>query len=191
MHRLLGGLADLRKARDQGVVLVLPSGVLGQQDPVAVGHGHDDRRADLREDHVAAVRAGQHAQLAVVAGGMSAAPAELVVPVPHVQVPGGHLRVHGVFRVEPAVGAHVVVGKALGKGRVRRKLRQEVGRFIDGEQVHAALDGTLHLFPVRQQDLIFPQGDENAPLAEGADLCAGADGLGVILVVQVAGCDFL
>ena len=93
--------------------------------------------------------------------------------------------------MQPSVGAHAVVAEALWERCIRTQLRQEVGRFIDGEQVHAAQDGSLQLLPFRQDHLAVPQRDEDLPVPEGAYLCAGADVLGMVLVVQMSGRDFL
>ena len=114
VNGLLGGLAELGKARDErrarraGAVRVLR-----EQQVVAVRHRHDDRGVDAREDHIAAPGAVHHALVDVVLERRAAAAAEPRVAVPAAQVPradrgeGDLLRLLGAENIDVAVGPAV------------------------------------------------------------------------------------
>ena len=82
-HGLLKALSKLGEARDKRRALRAGTvGVLGQKQVVPVRHGHDDRRVDAREDHVAALGTAHHALVFVVDELFSAAAAVARVAVP-------------------------------------------------------------------------------------------------------------
>ena len=60
VHRVLNRLTDLIKARDERILFERPTAIAREQQPVAVMHGDDDGRADLRVDGVFALEVMEH-----------------------------------------------------------------------------------------------------------------------------------
>ena len=114
VYGLLKALGKLGEARDKRRALRAGTvGVLGQKQVVPVRHGHDDRRVDAREDHVAALGTAHHALVHVVDELFSAAAAVARVAVPRAKVPRADRRIGellGLFRAEKA---DVAVGVAV------------------------------------------------------------------------------
>ena len=118
VYGLLKALGKLGEARDKRRALRAGTvGVLGQKQVVPVRHGHDDRRVDAREDHVAALGTAHHALIPIVDELFPAAAAVARVAVPRAQVPRADRRIGellGLFRAEKAdVAVGVAVERAL------------------------------------------------------------------------------
>ena len=87
MDSFFRGFPDFRKPGNERIPFVFPACILCHHDLIVVCQSDDDCRRNLRKNHIVTDRTLQHALRAAVYKRMCASAAELIIPVPHIQMP--------------------------------------------------------------------------------------------------------